>query len=125
MNVKNLTNISMPTAVTPKQGAIKSDSAHDRDANGQSLYQRNKKKSQEKMTQEQFDNAVKILNEKDFMKEMSWIAYPIFKDDIKYVEVKSPSGELIKTISEFDMWELLTGSDPQPQNKGQLLKTVA
>lgn len=127
MNIKSLSNLIVNNTPAPVSvGTIKSDSTHDRDANAFSFYQKQKNKKKEKMTAEQFALAVKKLNEKEFMKEMGWVAYPATNDEgQQFVEVKSSLNEVIKTILEFDMWELLTEDESLPQNKGQLLRTVA
>lgn len=129
MNIKNLTGtnqilsgVNSKDSSRPIEKSIKADESHDRDANGQALFQRQVKK--EKMTREQAEKAIQLLNEKPFMKEMSWVATLIEEDSYYFAEVKNPTGELIRRISEMGLWELfdVTTSDP---HKGNLLKRVA
>lgn len=124
MNIKGLHSILNTTVATVKSDRqIKSDSSHDRDAAGQYFHQKNKKK--EKMTDEQFDQALKNLNQKSFMKEMNWTAKKIILNEIKFAEIKDASEQIIRTISEFDMWELFTGEGSVNEGKGQLLRRTA
>jgi hypothetical protein len=126
MNIKNLLGIS--GSVAPAKQAsrvdrpIKSDSSHERDANGQQLYQREKKK--EKMSQEQFDKAVSILREKNFIKEMKWIVVSVTENDVRFVCVHDQNNGLIRKISEFDLWDIFEDSKPD-ETKGQLLRKTA
>ena len=129
MNIKNLTGTSQilsgvnsKDSAKPVEKSIKADESHDRDANGQALFQRQVKK--EKMTHEQAEKAVHLLNEKPFMKDMSWVATLVEENTYFFAEVKNLTGELIRRISESGLWEILdqVSSDP---HKGNLLKRVA
>ncbi len=127
MNIKSFLGIT--SSVTGVHGnqkvdrAIKSDSTHDRDANGQQLYQENKKKK-EKMSTEQFDRAVTLLKDKNFVKEMNWSVVVITEEDIKYACVQASDGSLIRRISEFDLWDIFENQKPD-ETKGQLIKRTA
>lgn len=123
MNIKGLNSLNIPAVPLKTEKTIKSDSTTDRDANGQ--YFHNKKKQQKAMTDEQFDQALAILNKKTFMLEMNWTAKKVVNDEIKYAEVTNTSGEVIRTISEFDMWDLFSDEGSVEKNKGQLLKKIA
>jgi len=129
MNIKGLINSNLiSNGIKPsdnikiKDRPIKSDHTEDRDANGQALYFKNKKK--QRMTKEQFEKALAILNQKPFMTDMKWRAFGIVENDFFYAEVKSEDGVLIRRMSEFDMWELF--EEPAvDENKGQLLRKSA
>lgn len=123
MDIKNVNNIQSIDLIRSRQSEIKSDNTQEREANGQSLYQRQKQKK--KMTPEQFKEALAKLNAKDFMKEMNWVAHASVKADVQYAEVKDAKGVIIRTISEFDLWELITDTNADIQNKGHLLNKVA
>jgi hypothetical protein len=129
VNIKGLINpnlisngIKPSDGVQKKERAIKSDNAEQRDANGQELYFKNKKK--QRMTKEQFDRALAILNQKPFMLEMKWRAFEIIENEFFYAEVKSEDGTVIRRMSEFDMWELFEEKSVD-ETKGQLLKKSA
>lgn len=123
MNIKGLNTLLVPTVpANNNKKQIKSDSsAQDRDANGQYFHQKTKKK----MSDDEFDKALENLNKKSFMTDMNWTAKKIVIDEIKFAEVTSLSGEVIRTISEFDMWELFSDESSVQNNKGQLLKKIA
>jgi hypothetical protein len=123
MNIKGLNSLNIPAVPMKTEKTIKSDSTTDRDANGQ--YFNNKKKKQQAMTEEQFDQALATLNKKSFMTEMNWTAKKVVNNEIKYAEVTNASGEVIRTISEFDMWDLFSDEGSVEKNKGQLLKKIA
>lgn len=126
MNIKNLLGNSIP--VTPVSSAskaekpIKLDSTQDRDANGQQFYQ--KERRREKMTDEQFEKALSILREKNFIKEMSWVVVAITESDIKVAWVQDSSGQTIRKIVEYDLWEVFDDVKSE-ETKGQLLKKTA
>ncbi|MEQ1722180.1 MAG: hypothetical protein ABL930_03330 [Pseudobdellovibrio sp.] len=101
---------------------IKTDNTADRDANGQQFYQKEKKK--EKMTQEQFDKAVALLREKHFVKDMNWVVLATSEGDIKFAWVQDRSGQSIRKIIEFDLWEVFDDVKSE-ETKGQLLKKTA
>lgn len=126
MNIKNLLGNSAsiaPVANAAKvERPIKMDSSHDRDPNGQQYSQQEKKK--EKMTQEQFDKAIAILREKNFIKDMNWVVVAVHENDVKYAWVQDSGGQSIRKIIEFDLWEIFDDTKPE-ETKGQLLKKSA
>ncbi|MES2802859.1 MAG: hypothetical protein V4654_10230 [Bdellovibrionota bacterium] len=129
MNVKNLAGNAIINSLPAAKGAnasekaIKSESAHDRDANGQAMYQKNKKK--EKMTREQADKAIIALNAKPFMADMKWVALLIDDNGFYYAEVKDQAENVIRKIAEFDLWEVFETPAIENSQKGNLLKRTA
>lgn len=126
MNIKNLLGINQLISplkqVSKADRQIKSEASHDRDANGQQLYERQKKK--EKMSPEQFAQAISLLKEKSFIKDMKWIVQPFIDGDFKYAIVQDQQGSVIRKIIEYDLWDLFDQSTQDP-TKGQLLKKTA
>ena len=126
MNIKNLLGLNAALTPISKSASIdrpiKSEASHERDANGQEFYSKQQKK--EKMTAEQFGKALALLKEKSFMKEMNWIAVSYEENGLKYAWVQDQSGNTIRKIAEFDLWEIFDPSQQIP-NKGQLLKRTA
>lgn len=102
---------------------IKSESTHDRDANGQAQYQKNKKK--EKMTREQAEKAIVLLNAKPFMTDMKWVAVLIDDNGFYYAEVKDQQENVIRKIAEFDLWDVFEAATTENSQKGNLLKRTA
>ena len=132
MNVKNLLGLGISPAerattqsLQRVDRTIKSDNTQDRDANGQQFYDGKQKKKLAKMTREQFLRALAILNEKAFMKEMSWTAFELNDNDFFYADVRDSSSTTIRKINEHDLWELFEDVRPGEEKKGQLLKKTA
>ena len=129
MNIKSLVNsaqnissVDSAQKIQKSDRAIKSENTNERDGNGQELY--SKQKQKQKMTEEQFKKALELLSVKPFMKEMNWTAFPLVDGDVKFVEIRDQSGEVIRRMSEFDLWEVFE-SHAGSENKGQLLKKSA
>ena len=126
MNIKNLLGITAPanpaTGTGKVERPIKMDNTQDRDANGQQLYQREKRK--EKMTDEQFEKAVAVLREKDFVKEMNWVVLAAVENDVKIAWVQDSAGNTIRKIQEWDLWELFE-DHKSDETKGYLLNKTA
>ncbi len=127
MNIKNLTGTNALTSPVGQVGKverqIKSESSHeDRDANGQQSFNQQRKK--EKMTVDQFEKALQLLKEKDFVKEMNWSVEAFAENEVKYAWIKDHLNQTIRKIIEYELWELF--DDPHSQStKGQLLKKTA
>lgn len=129
MNIKGLIGANQinngPSAadgVQKKERVIKSENTEERDGNGQELYSKQQKKK--KMSKEQFQTALEILNKKTFMTDMKWTAYEVQEGNFLFAEVRSESGEVIRRMSEFDLWEVFEDHSVD-ENKGQLLKKTA
>ena len=126
MNIKNL--LGLNTAVTPVTRSatadrpIKSQASQERDANGQEFYSKQQKK--EKMTAEQFKKALELLKQKPFIKELNWVVIAHLEDGFQFAWVQDQSGNSIRKIAEYDLWEIFD-STAQIPNKGQLLKKTA
>ncbi len=137
MNVKGLAgqntimNGVTPTQVTKSlDKSIKSDTAHDRDANGQAGYQKQKKRSVRKLEPHEAQKALKLLNEKKFMLEMKWQGFLIEENKYFYVEIKDEQNLLIRRMNEESLFEVLeeqlSAQDTSSEkSKGNLLKKTA
>jgi hypothetical protein len=125
MNIKGLIpNIQIQEVRTVDRigRAIESDSAHDRDGNGQESYNQQNKEQKEPMSQEQLDNAIEHLMSLPSFKEHRWIAELLTeKDGLRFVLVKDNLGNLIRKIPELELWTLPNDDSP----RGQLLKRSA
>ncbi len=126
MNIRNLLGNAAPaspaTSAAKVDRPIKTDSSNDRDPQGQYYSQQEKQK--EKMTDEQFEKAIAILREKNFIKDMNWIVSRFTENDVKYAWVKDLHGDTIRKIIEYDLWEIFNDSSVA-ETKGQLLKKTA
>ena len=101
---------------------IKSDSAHDRDANGQQFYDQEKKQHDGPMSEEQFKKAVEYLQNLDSLKEHNWTVETIVQGEKKFVLVKDNLGNVVRRIPELELWTLPFDKDVRT---GQLLKKSA
>lgn len=101
---------------------IKSDSTHDRDANGQETYsQQNQEEHRPPMTDEQLEKAMEHLRKLSATKEHKWTIELETQGDLRCVLVKDNLGNVIRRIPEADLWTLPTDDSP----RGQLLKRSA
>ena len=126
MNIKNLLGNSAPVVsvlqTSKTERPIKTDSSHDRDPSGQQYSQQEQKK--EKMTQEQFDKALSLLKQKNFVKDMNWSISSINENEIKYALVQDQNGNTIRKIIEYELWQIFEDAKPE-ETKGQLLRKTA
>lgn len=124
MNIKGLTGIQIgPTVqkVEKTDRMIKSDSTHDRDANGQQAFG-DQKKDRGPMSDEKFQKCIEHLKNLPSVKEHSWVVEPVTIDGRKFVYIKDNLGTLIRKIPEVDLWTL---EDDKDSMKGHLLKKTA
>lgn len=124
MNIKGLLgpNISPIVRTTEKaeQRGIKSDSAHDRDPNGQQ--NAGEQPQHGPMSDEQLQQAMEHLKELAAVKENKWTVELSAEARGKYVLIKDNLGTVIRKIPESELWTLPL-FDPRP--KGHLLKRTA
>ncbi len=129
MNIKGLLGNMVSSPIRNKDGiqkvdrSIKSDSAHDRDANGQQLYDQNKKKHPDgPLSEEQFKKAVEYLEALTSVKEHNWKVETVVEENKKFVQIKDNLGNLVRRIPESELWSLPFDKDVRT---GQLLKKSA
>lgn len=128
MNIKGLLGNMVTSPIRANEGApkvdrtIKSDSTHDRDANGQQLFDQNKKQQQGPMSDEQFKKAVEYLENLPSIKEHSWRVEQFLEGTVRFLLVKDNLGQLVRRIPESELWTLPFDKDVRT---GQLLKKSA
>lgn len=125
MNIKgflpNILNINEVRSVDNVGKAIKSDSTHDRDANGQEAYRQNQQEHREPMSDEQLEAAMEHLRKLPAVKEHRWTVHLENLEEGRYVIVKDNLGGVIRRIPELELWSLPSDNSP----RGQLLKRSA
>lgn len=126
MNIKGFISNIIPNndvrSVENIGKTIKSDTTHDRDANGQEAYQQqNQGEQHPPMSDEQLEKAMEHLRKLPATKEHKWTIELETKDDSKFVLVKDNLGTIIRRIPEADLWTLPSDDSP----RGQLLKRSA
>ena len=128
MNIKGLLGNMITSPIRSKDGqtkvdrAIKPDSSHDRDANGQQTYDQNKRQQQGPMSDEQFKKAVDYLMSLPSVKDQKWIVETVVEDSMRVLLIKDNLGTLVRRIPESELWSLPFDKDVRT---GQLLKKSA
>jgi len=124
MNIKSLVG-NIPTIpvrpVDKLDRTIKSDSTHDRDGNGQQLFD-DRQKKRDPMSEEQIEKCLEHLRNLPAVKENNWNIELAEIDGHRYVMVKDFNGQLIRKFPEADLWTLPSDLDDP---RGQLLKKTA
>lgn len=101
---------------------IKTDSATDRDANGQMFQGENQEQQHPPMSDEQLKKAMEHLKNLAVVKENSLSVELIEQDGKKFVLLKEFAGKVIRRIPESELWSLQVVKDTE---KGQLLRKTA
>lgn len=125
MNIKGLLgpNITPQVRSSDKveKAGIKSDSAHDRDANGQQTYQQDQQKKGP-MSEEQLQKAVEHLRQLPAAKEHHWSVELAVIQNKKFILIKDNLGAVIRKIPEHELWVLPLFEEAR---KGNLFKKTA
>lgn len=108
--------------VSKAEKAIKSDSTHDRDANGQQSYGEHKHQQHGPMSEEQFNKAIEYLQNMPAVKDNGWKIEVMQSDGKKFLLVKDHLGNIVRRIPEMELWTLPFDKDVRT---GQLLKKSA
>lgn len=122
MNIKGLIGNIGPTDIKPVEKStrtIKSDEAHDRDANGQQAF--GDQQQHEPMSDEQLEKAMEHLRQLPATKEHKWQISLEKTEKGNFVLVIDNIGTLIRRIPEVELWTLPSDQSP----RGQLLKKSA
>lgn len=128
MNIKGLTGANLnqtPVNVVNKiDPSIKSDMAHDRDANGkQDPNDRKQDQKPRQMTPEEFKKSMDHLKALAVVKEHNWSIDEETVDGKKYVLVKDNLGTVIRRIPEIELWTL--NLSDEVIGKGHILHKAA
>lgn len=125
MDIKNVLNQVIPIKLREKNPiakSIKSESATDRDANGQQAFGDDKKNQKEPMTEEQLKKALDHLRSLPVVKDNNLSLELIEAEGHRFVLLKEPSGKIIRRIPELELWSLQI---MQEDKRGQLLNRSA
>lgn len=125
MDIKRLLNISTftPTKTVSKaERVVQNESAQDRDANGQEMYQKQQSPEHQAMSDEEFENSLEALQALPSIKEHNWKVTALVEDEKRFAIVKDGLGNLIRKIPEAELWSLRQNLD---QPRGHLLKKTA
>lgn len=125
MDIKHAVNSILPPGpkvVNKIEKGIKSDSAGDRDPNGQASYGQHKDHPQREMNDEEIQKALEHLRGLAVVKEHNLTIELLLQGDRKFVLVKDPAGKIVRRIPSIELWTLQI---VQTSEKGQLLNKSA
>lgn len=127
MDIRNAIGSLLPTNLRkkdPVERNIKSDSATDRDGNGQMPWQeKNEGEQKPPMSEEQLKKAMEHLKGLPVVKDHNLsVELTVSEGGKKFVLLKEPSGKLIRRIPEEELWTLQVMKENE---KGQLLRKTA
>ena len=126
MDIKGALNQVIPLQLRAKdnvQKAIKSDSATDRDANGQQAFGDPKGDQHHgPMSDEQLQKAIEHLKSLSVVKDNALVVELIQVQEKKFVVLKEPNGKVIRRIPESELWSLKAMEEDK---RGQILNKSA
>ena len=120
MNIRGLGKPVEPVIQLKRDAVAKSDSATDRDANGQGA--QGEEQQHPPMSDEQLAKALEHLKALAVFKEQNLDLEVTVVNDKKFVLIKERSGKVVRRIPEHELWSLMKTKEKQ---KGQLLSKSA
>ena len=113
MNIKSLCTSSV-IPIDPKQrveGNVRTQGSTDRDANGR----RDPKEEEQKrhLTQQEFDDALKVLTAHPGLKANDLIIKVEVQDDHRVILIVDPEGKVVRRLSEGQLWSATRDKDRQ------------
>jgi hypothetical protein len=113
MNIKSL--VSSPIVpIEPKariEGNMRTRASTDRDANGRQ--EQAEPEIKRHLTQEDFDEAIKLLEETPGLKANNLSVQVETKEDCRVILIVDPSGQVIRRLSEAQLWATARDKDRQ------------
>ena len=125
MDIKNIMRTVLPSGLRGAEKVektIKSESATDRDANGQMASGGDEQQHREPMSDEQFEKALEHLKNLSAVKDRNLYVEKHMSEGKRFVLLKDPTGKIIRRIPEAELWTLQVVKDSE---KGQLLSKTA
>lgn len=118
MNIKNLSSAPI-LPVDPKQrveGNNRARSSGDRDGNGRQ--EQPEQESKRHLNQQEFDDAIKALQETPGLKSNHLTIKVEVNDDIRVVLIVAPDGSVVRRLSEAQLW---TATRDKDRHTGKIL----
>lgn len=113
MNIKNVAaNPILP--LEPKarvEGGVRTHNSADRDPNGRQDGQ--EKEPKHRLTQQEFDDALKVLESNPGLKANGLTIKVEHEDDVRVVKIVDPDGKLVRRLSESQLWLSTRDKDRQ------------
>jgi len=113
MNIKGL-NPSPIAQIDPKKrvdGNTRTQNTSDRDANGQRQHGEGEQKRH--LNQQEFDDALKTLEDLPGLKSNHLTIKVETKDDCRVVLIMDPAGKVVRRLSEQQLWAATRDKDRQ------------
>lgn len=101
---------------------IKSDSATDRDANGQMPQGEGEREKHPPMSEDQLKRSLEHLRNLSVVKDHGLTVELVNQEGKNFVLIKEPTGKVVRRIQEQELWAL---KDAKETEKGQLLRRTA
>ena len=113
MNIKSLTP-SPILPVDPKQrveGNARAKASTDRDGNGRQ--EQKEEESKRHLTQQEFDDAIKVLEQTPGLKSNNLSIKVEVDGDHRVVTIVAPDGQIVRRLSESQLWAATRDKDRQ------------
>ena len=116
MNIKSVISFPIP-AVDPKQridGRTRTQASTDRDANGQR--EQAEPEIKRHLSDEEFNDAIKVLEATPGLKANNLSVKVEMKDDCRVILIVDPTGQVVRRLSENQLWSATRDKDRQTGN---------
>lgn len=113
MNIKNI-NVAPVLPIDPKQrieGGVRTQGATDRDADGSQ--HRGESELKRHLSQQEFDDALKLLQDNPGLKANNLTIKVELKDDCRVILILDPQGGIVRRLSESQLWASTRDKDRQ------------
>lgn len=113
MNIKSLSP-SPILPVDPKQrveGNARAKASTDRDGNGRQ--EQKEEESKRHLTQQEFDDAIKVLEQTPGLKSNNLSIKVEVDGDHRVVTIVAPDGQIVRRLSESQLWSATRDKDRQ------------
>lgn len=113
MNIKTVSSIPVQQ-IEPKRRIDANAKTHDttdRDANGQQ--EKGSGEPKRHLTQQEFDDAIKALEETPGLKTNNLVIKVITHEDHRVIEIVDGEGQVVRRLSEAQLWTATRDKDKQ------------
>ena len=122
MDIRSINGIINNTAATTradneKKAEIKSDSSHERDANGQMF--RGQEEGPRELTEEELNRVIETLKAHPGVKDNNLTVSVRAINDKHFVLIEDPTGKVVRRVAAKDLWHLLKDTDKDTK-KGRI-----
>lgn len=111
MNIKLLTPNPIPT-IEPKarvEGSPRLQDTADRDADGRR--ERDQQPQKERLNQQEFDDALKVLGETPGLKANGLLIKVVDESGTRVVLITAPDGQIVRRLTEAQLWAMTRDKD--------------